>query len=570
MAHIPSPNFADLDWWRHSVVYQIYPRSFHDGNGDGTGDLLGMSHALGYLASLGVDAVWVSPWYPSPLADGGYDVSDYCDIDPLYGTLDDAALFVNEAHGLGLRVFIDLVPNHASSDHPLFQAALSAPPGSPEREKFIFRDGRGPDGNEPPTNWGALFGGSAWERVIDVDGNPEQWYCHMFAPEQPDWNWENPAVADMFDGVIRFWFDRGIDGIRIDVADSMAKDQSFPDTPIDPKTGYGTPQKSIGAPYWDQPAVEQIHRHWRAIADSYVGDHLGQRIFVSEAHMSPAERLVSYVAPGRLHTTFNFDHLWCEWTAASQRAMIQTILRVHGEVGAPPTWVIGNHDTTRVVTRYGKAEPGWRFLAGGVHPDDALKFAEHFAPLPTDVTLGRRRARAAALLEFALPGVAYIYQGEELGLPEVEDLPPESLQDPTWERSGHTIRGRDGCRVPLPWSGTEPPYGFGPGIGQPWLPQPSNWEDLTIAAQTGVPGSHLELYRSALKERHRNPALGDGTLTWDQVGPDVLSFTREPGFRCIVNFGDEVVPIPANSWLILASDDVSEGIPRDTAVWLSV
>ena len=570
MAHIPSPNFADLDWWRHSVVYQVYPRSFHDGNGDGTGDLLGMSHALGYLASLGVDAVWVSPWYPSPLADGGYYVSDYCDIDPLYGTLDDAALFVNEAHGLGLRVLIDLVPNHASSDHPLFQAALAAPPGSPEREMFIFRDGRGPDGNEPPTNWGALFGGSAWERVIDVEGNPEQWYCHMFAPEQPDWNWENPAVADMFDAVIRFWFDRGIDGLRIDVADSMAKDQSFPDTPLDPKTGFGTTRKGIGAPYWDQPGVERIHRRWRAIADSYAGDHLGSRIFVSEAHMNPAERLVSYVAPGRLHTTFNFDHLWCEWTAASQRAMIQTILRVHAEVGAPPTWVIGNHDTTRVVTRYGKAETGWRFLADGVHPDDALKFAEHFAPLPTDVTLGRRRARAAALLEFALPGVAYVYQGEELGLPEVEDLPTESLQDPTWERSGHTVRGRDGCRVPLPWSGTEPPYGFGPGIGQPWLPQPADWEDLTIAAQTGVPGSHLELYRAALKERHRNPALGDGTLTWDELGPDVLSFTREPGFRCIVNFGDEVVGIPANSWLILASDDVSTGIPRDTAVWLSV
>jgi alpha-glucosidase len=232
--------------------------------------------------------------------------------------------------------------------------------------------------------------------------------------------------------------------------------------------------------------------------------------------------------------------------------------------------VIGNHDTTRVVTRYGKAETGWRFLADGVHPDDALKFAEHFAPLPTDVTLGRRRARAAALLELALPGVAYIYQGEELGLPEVEDLPTESLQDPTWERSGHTIRGRDGCRVPLPWSGTEPPYGFGPGIGQPWLPQPADWAALTIAAQTGVPGTHLELYRAALAERHRNPALGDGALTWDESSPEVLSFHREPGFRCIVNFGDEVVPIPDNSRLILASDDVASGIPRDTAVWLSV
>ncbi len=275
MTHVPSPNFADLDWWRRSVVYQIYPRSFHDGNGDGTGDLLGMSHALGYLASLGVDAVWVSPWYPSPMADGGYDVSDYCDIDPRYGTLDDAALFVNEAHGLGLRVFIDLVPNHASSDHPLFQAALSAAPGSPERDMFIFRDGKGDDGDEPPTNWGAIFGGSAWERVIGLDGRPEQWYCHMFAPEQPDWNWENPAVVDLFDGIVRFWLDRGIDGIRIDVADSMAKNQHFPDTPTDPKSGYGTTAKYQGHPYWDQPGVETIHRRWRAIADSYADSHLG-------------------------------------------------------------------------------------------------------------------------------------------------------------------------------------------------------------------------------------------------------------------------------------------------------
>jgi alpha-glucosidase len=550
MTHVPSPNFADLDWWRRSVVYQIYPRSFHDGDGDGTGDLLGMSHALGYLASLGVDAVWVSPWYPSPMADGGYDVSDYCDIDPRYGTLDDAALFVNEAHGLGLRVFIDLVPNHASNEHPLFKAALAAAPGSPERDLFIFRDGKGDDGDEPPANWGAIFGGSAWERVLEPDGQPGQWYCHMFAPAQPDWNWDNPAVVDLFDTVVRFWLDRGIDGIRIDVADSMAK---FP-----------------GHPYWDQPGVETIHRRWRAIADTYGDSHLGPRIFVSEAHMSPAERLVSYVAPGRLHTTFNFDHLWCEWTGPSQRAMIETILRVHAEVGAPPTWVIGNHDTTRVVTRYGKTETGWRFLTHGVHPDDSQKFAEHFAPLPTDVALGRRRARAAALLEFALPGVGYIYQGEELGLPEVEDLPEESLQDPTWERSGHTVRGRDGCRVPLPWSGERPPYGFGPGNEQPWLPQPADWADLTIAAQTGVPASHLELYRSALAERHRNPALGDGTLVWDDTAPDVLSFTREPGFRCIVNFGDEVVPIPDNNRLILASSDVSAGIPRDTAVWLSV
>lgn len=566
----PSDDLTDCVWWRGSVVYQLYPRSFHDGDGDGTGDLAGMTQKLDYLVSLGVDAVWVNPWYPSPLADGGYDVEDYFGIDPRYGTLHDAVEFVERAHDLGLRVITDLVVNHASRTHPLFQKALATDPGSPERSMFIFRDGRGPGGNLPPNNWGAIFGGSAWERVNDSEGVAGQWYCHMFAPEQPDWNWENPAVADMFDHVIRFWFDRGIDGLRIDAADSLVKDQAFPDSLVDLKTGYGTTAKYVGHPYWDQPGLELIQRRWRAIADSYAVSSLGARVLVSEAHMNPAERLMNYVRPGRLHATFNFDHLKCEWTGPSYRKMICNVLRTFPKIGASPTWVIGSHDTTRVVTRYGKSKTGWRFLADGFDVEDENKAAVYFAAFPTDVALGRQRARAAALLEFALPGAAYIYQGDELGLQEVEDLPTESLQDPTWERSGHTIRGRDGCRVPLPWSGTEPPYGFGSGTDQPWLPQPDNWADLTIAAQTRNPESHLELYRAALLERHRNPALGDGTLSWDETAPDVLSFTREPGFQCIVNFGAETVPIPDNSRVILASGDVSAGIPRDTAVWLSV
>ncbi len=557
---------ADHDWWRTAVVYQVYPRSFADGDGDGTGDLRGMTERLPYLAALGVDAVWVSPWYPSPLADGGYDVADYCDIDPRYGTLADADAFVAAAHRLGLRVMVDLVPNHCSVDHPLFRAALAAGPGSPERDLFLFRDGKGPDGSLPPTNWGSLFGGSAWEQVVEADGRPGQWYCHMFAPEQPDWNWEHPQVAAMFDDVLRFWFDRGIDGFRIDVADSMAKDQAFPDTPVDPRTGHGTWRKSPDSPFWDQPGVQVIHRRWRAIADSYADSALGPRVFVSEAHLEPSSRLVSYVAPGRLHTTFNFDHLWCAWHAGSLRCMIDHTLAAHAEVGAPATWVLGNHDVTRPVSRYGKAETGWRFTPDGV--DTATQhFAEHYAGLPTDVALGRRRARASALLAFALPGVAYVYQGEELGLPEVEDLPDEALQDPLWVRSGRTIKGRDGCRVPLPWQGDAAPYGW----GQPtWLPQPDDWGPLTAASQDGDPTSHLELYRAALRLR-RQHLTGDPSagITWDDTGADVLSFTRPGGFRCLVNLSAEPVPRPAGTVLLASSELTADAqVPPDTTVWL--
>ena len=566
MSTAPGTALDDPDWWRHAVVYQIYPRSFRDADGDGNGDIRGMRNGLGHLARLGVDAVWVSPWYTSPMIDGGYDVADYCDIDPIFGSLDDATVFLDEAHRLGLRVLVDLVPNHCSDRHPLFQRALAAAPGSPERDLFVFRDGRGVDGGQPPTNWGSLFGGSMWQQVTESDGRPGQWYCHMFAPEQPDWNWDNPQVVAFFDQVLRFWFDRGVDGFRIDVADSMALDQTLPDTKPDPATGFGSWHKDVGAPFWDQPGVETIHRRWRQIADSYADTALGARVFVSEAHLDPIERQASYVGAGRLHTTFNPDHLWCEWTAASQRHMITRTLAAHDAVGAPATWVIGNHDVPRPVTRYGKPETGWPFDADGRVGQP--RFAEDHRQFPTDVDLGRRRARAAALLMFALPGVAYLYQGEELGLPEVEDLPAEVLQDPIWDRSGHTEKGRDGCRVPLPWSGTKPPYGFGPGPGEPWLPQPAGWAGLSVAAQTGVTGSHLELYRAALAIRHANPALRDGRLAWDEASEQLLSFCRGDRFRCLVNFGPGPAPLPAGT-VLLASGDVSDTIPGDTAVWLA-
>ena len=561
----------DPQWWRSAVVYQVYPRSFADADGDGTGDVQGIIDKLDYLADLGVDAVWVSPWYPSPLADGGYDVSDYRGILPEFGTLAQADSFVARAHELGMRVLIDLVPNHSSDEHPWFQTALAAAPGSAERDLYLFRDGLGETGELPPNNWPAMFGGSAWERTTDADGTPGQWYLHLFDVKQPDWNWDNPAVADEFDAILRFWFDRGVDGFRIDVANSMAKAPGLPDVDLDPETGRPVASTLTRTPYLNQPHVHDILRRWRTLADSYADSDLGARVFVSEAWVTPAAELAKYVRADELHSTFNFDALMCEWTAESQRHVIDLTLRATGAVGAPPTWLLAPHDTTRVVTRYGRSFTGARFTPDGM---DRESFAG-IGSVPdgvTDVALGRQRARAAALLELALPGGAYVYQGDELGLAEVEDLPEELLQDPVWERSGHTRRGRDGCRVPIPWSGTQAPFGFGSADNPPWLPQPEGWAAVTAEAQDGDSASHLNHYRAALAERRRHPALGDGTLTWDDDVPaGVLSFTREPGFRCVVNFGPDPYALPADAEILVASGDTSSGtLGVDEAVWLQL
>ncbi|TCC35443.1 glycoside hydrolase family 13 protein [Kribbella speibonae] len=535
------------DWWRSAVVYQVYPRSFADADGDGTGDVNGIRARLPYLAELGVDAIWISPWYPSPLLDGGYDVADYRDINPEFGTLADADALITEAHALGLRILIDLVPNHCSWDHPWFKAALAAGKGSPERDLFWFRDSE--DG-KPPTNWPAAFGGPAWQQIDDG-----QWYLHLFDISQPDWNWDHPKVIEEFDAILRFWFDRGVDGFRIDVADSMAKDPALPDVPL--HNGEPTREKYVGNPFYDQPGVHTIHQRWRAIADEYADTPQGPRVFVAEAWLSPAERLAQYVRPNELHSAFNFDALRAAWDAKELREVIDHTTDNLWAVGAPATWVLSNHDTIRHRTRYGRDRK------------DALEGA---GVVPTDLELGLRRARAAALLELALPGGAYIYQGDELGLPEVEDLPEDVLDDPTWERSGHTVRGRDGCRVPIPWSGSTPPYGFGAGTKQPWLPQPSDWAGLTAEAQTGDPDSHLSLYKAALKIRREHPALGEGRLVWDTDAPaDVLSFTREPGFRCVVNISDAPVTLPPHQDVLLASEPLTDGVlPVDATVWLEV
>ncbi|MFD9226084.1 glycoside hydrolase family 13 protein [Streptomyces sp. NPDC060064] len=554
-----SQNPAPVEgWWRSAVIYQVYIRSFTDGNGDGVGDLAGLRERLPYLAELGVDALWLNPWYPSPMADGGYDVADYRDIDPAFGTLAEAHAMIEEAHHLGLRIVIDIVPNHTSDQHPWFRQAVADESGSAARERYLFRDGRGEGGELPPNNWRSVFGGPAWSRITAPDGTPGQWYLHLFAPEQPDLNWESPEVRAEFESILRFWFDRGVDGIRIDVAHALVKAPGLPDLGRWDMELIGS-AANADHPHWDRDGVHEIFRGWRAIADSYAEP----RVFVAEAWTGAPERLARYVRPDELHTAFNFDYLTAPWLADHLRRAIDTSLAALNSVQAPATWVLSNHDVARHVSRYGRPQPA--------QPERAL--ADLGSDQPFDLELGTRRARAAALLTLALPGGAYLYQGEELGLWEVEDLPEELLQDPIWRRSGHTDRGRDGCRVPLPWSGNNPPFGYSPPDGQahPWLPQPAAWRNLTVQIQGGDEQSMLQLYRKALHIRRSHPALGDGALTWDsETDDEVLSFTREPTLRCVVNLSPHPVALPDHHRVILSSAPLDIGkLPSDTAVWLT-
>lgn len=543
---------AGNEWWRSAVIYQVYIRSFADGTGDGEGDLAGLRDRLGYLRDLGVDALWVNPWYPSPLLDGGYDVADYRDIDPRFGDLDQARAFIGEAHEAGLKIVLDIVPNHSSWDHAWFKAALASPPGSPERARYIFRDGVGPDGSEPPNNWRSVFGGSGWERVTEADGSPGQWYFHIFDVSQPDLDWSNAEVRAEFLDVLRFWFDAGVDGFRIDVAHGMVKDMAGPDLPYD-ESGLLDAPTIADHPFFDRDGVHDIYRGWREVADAYDPP----KLFVAEAWVEPPERLARYLRDDELHSAFNFDYLKSPWEAAALRATIDQSMSVLGTVGAPATWVLENHDVERIVTRYGREET------------EAGVGAARVAQGPVDEVLGRRRARAAALLMLALPGGAYVYQGQELGLIEVLDLPEDSLQDPVWERSGHTERGRDGCRVPLPWAVGGPSYGF--GSGDSWLPQPAGWGERSVEAQKDDPDSMLSLYHEALRLRRERFVPAGAALTWTDLGADVLAFQRGQGLSVLVNFGADVVALPAGASVLLASGPLTDDgrLPTDTAVWLT-
>ena len=586
------------DWWQSAVIYQVYVRSFADGNGDGIGDLAGVRARLGYLASLGVDAIWFNPWYPSPMADAGYDVADYRAIDPLFGTLAEAGQLIAEAHQLGLRIIVDIVPNHGSDVQPWFTAALAAPPGSAERARYHFRPGRGDHGELAPNDWASMFGGPAWSRAPGPDGAPGEWYLHLFTPGQPDFNWAHPDVRAEFASVLRFWFDRGVDGFRIDSAALLAKDPALADlgavatpgssAPASPAPGSPVPVSPAAAsaapgspapgslapgnpapgrlgqagaepptahPFIDRDEVHGIYREWRRIAESYPR----RPVLIGEVWLPDAERLARYLRPDELHAAFNFDFLCCAWDAAALRDVIDATLDAHAYVGAPPTWVLSNHDVVRHVTRYGRA-------------DTAFSMSDRRIGEYSDLALGTRRARAAALLTFSLPGAVYVYQGDELGLPEVEDLPEGLLQDPMWERSGHTNRGRDGCRVPLPWSGETPPFGFGPDGSVPWLPQPAEWKNLTAQAQAGDPASMLELYRSALRLRRAEPALASSAIAWLAAPAGVLCYRRgagEDGVIVAVNLSQQPVPLPAHSGILISSLPMAAGmLPPASAAWL--
>jgi alpha-glucosidase len=533
-AHSPT-----TDWWREAVIYQVYTRSFADATGDGVGDLAGVRERLPYLRELGIDGLWFNPWYPSPGADNGYDISDYRSIDPALGTLHEAEGLIADARALGIRTIVDVVPNHVSDQHPWFRAALGSPPGSHERARFWFRPGLGANGDEPPNQWQSIFGGNAWTRVDDGE-----WYLHLFAPEQPDLNWTHRDVWAEYESVLRFWFDRGAAGVRIDSAALLIKDAELRDERPDAGPGEH--------PFSDRDETHDVYRHWRTVADSYADP----RVLVGEIWLPDADRLARYLRPDELHTAFNFDFLGCPWEAPPMRTSIESALASHAPVDAPATWVLSNHDVTRPVTRYGRA-------------DSSFAFATKRHGVPTDLELGTRRARAAALLTMALPGSMYVYQGEELGLPEVEDIPPERRRDPMWLRSNGNDPGRDGCRVPIPWRGVRPPYGFSSeGAERPWLDQPDDWAPLTVEAQTDDPASMLSLYRNGLRIRRTRP-WGSGPFRWLDAGSGSLLFARGDAFACLVNFGPEPVAVPAGAAILIASNPLEGGVlPQDTAVWL--
>jgi alpha-glucosidase len=543
------------EWWRSAVIYQIYPRSFADSDGDGIGDLAGITNRLPSLVELGIDAIWLSPFFTSPQRDAGYDVADYCDVDPLFGTLEDFDRMEQEAHRLGLRVIVDLVPNHTSSDHAWFVEALAAGPGSPERARYLFRDGLGERGEFPPNNWQSVFGGEAWTRTTDPDGRPGQWYLHLFDSSQPDLDWNNPWVHDQFREILRFWLRRGVDGFRVDVAHGMIKAAGLPDF-FAPKAVDGAEAGSMGGeavdvPYWAQPGVHEIYRDWHKVLQEFEGD----RVLCAEAWVEPLSKLANWVRPDEMQQAFNFSYLETPWSAPEIRTVVDESIAAFSGVGAPSTWVLSNHDVIRHASRLGLATP----------PPQGAGIGPLSEPKP-DEALGLARARAASLLMLALPGSAYIYQGEELGLPEAIELPDVARQDPTFFRHNGEKYGRDGCRVPIPWVADMPAYGFNT-TGESWLPQPVGWEDYARDAQSGVPGSTLSLYTAALRERAAR-GLGLGTVEWlDGYGDDVVAFTNGT-LTVIANTGSVPVELPIGD-IVVSSESLTEAaLPADTTVWL--
>lgn len=536
------------EWWRQAVVYQIYPRSFADSDGDGLGDVRGIISRVPYLRDLGVDAVWLSPFYPSALADGGYDVDDYRNVDPRLGSLDDFDDMVAALHGAGIKIFVDIVPNHSSNRHEWFQAALASPPGSPERDRYLFRDGRGEHGELPPNDWPSHFGPSAWTRTVNADGTPGQWYLHLFAPEQPDFNWENPDVEADFIRTLRFWSDRGVDGFRIDVAHALKKDMSEPYKPV-PSIGIMSDYPIDGShPLFDRDDVYEVYRSWRAVFNEYDPP----RVAVAEATV-PVQRRVNYARTDTLGQAFNFDLLGTPWLAREFRSTIAHSLELAQSTGSSSTWTLSNHDIIRHATRYG--------LPDGLHLDTWL--LTNGTEPEVDRAQGLRRARAAMMLLLALPGSVYLYQGEELGLFEVADLPAEAIQDPIWIRDAGARKGRDGCRVPLPWSAE--PSGFGFTTGVPHLPMPAWFSEFAVDRQLGAADSTLELYRDALRVRRENQTTE--TLEWLDHSESVLWFRRDNGWNSLTNFGVQPVSLPHAELLLSSAPITADGVAGESTIW---
>ncbi len=515
-------------WWHDAVCYQVYPRSFADSDGDGVGDLDGVTAHMGYLHRLGVEAIWLNPVMVSPMADHGYDVANPRDVDPLFGGLAALDRLVAAAHRVDIKIILDVVPNHTSSAHPWFAEALAGGPSGAARDRYFFRDGRGRDGKQPPNNWLSVFGGPAWTRITEPNGNPGQWYLHLFDVEQPDLNWDRPEVFEDFEKTLRFWLDRGVDGFRIDVAHGMAKPPGLPDMPT---TDVGLLSDNDDDPRFDQPGVHRIHRAIRTIVDDYP-----DAVAIGEIWVRDNARFAEYLRPDELHLGFNFRLVRVDFDAASVRDAIDNSLAAVAAENATPTWTLANHDVGRAVTRYGGGDVG-------VH-----------------------RARAMALVLLALPGAVFIYNGEELGLPDVE-LPDEVLQDPTWERSGHTKRGRDGCRIPIPWSGDTPPFGFSANADT-WLPIPSEWATRTVQTQRDNADSILSLYRRAIELRRSRTEFDDNCIEWLPAPRAGLLFRRRSGLLCALNAGHRPLPLPEGRLILASAPRVNDALPPNAAAWL--
>lgn len=516
-------------WWSHALFYQVYPRSFYDSNGDGLGDLDGVIAKLDYLEALGVDAIWLNPVMVSPMADNGYDVADPRDVDPMFGGIGALDRLTEAAHAVGIKVTMDLVPNHTSSAHPWFQAALAASPGSDQRERYIFRDGTGPGGVHPPNNWVSIFGGPAWTRVVEADGNPGQWYLHLFDAEQPDLNWDNPEVFDDLEKTLRFWLERGIDGFRIDVAHGMAKPPGLPD--MEHVKAEVLLADMDDDPRFNNDGVHDIHRQIRGVFDDF-----DNAVAIGEVWVYDNEQFSQYVRADELHLAFNFRLLRAEFDAIDIRHAIENSLAAAHLVDATPSWTLANHDVDREPTRYG----------GGA--------------------VGLDRAKAMTLAMLALPGAVFIYNGEELGLPNV-DLPDEALRDPVWERSGHTRRGRDASRVPVPWEGEAPPFGFSDS-SDTWLPLPEDWATLTVERQDGDPASTLTFYRRAIELRRDRAEFAGPTIEWLDSPADTLTFRNSGGLVCVLNAGADAIALPDDEVLLASAELVGGKLPPNAAAWL--